>query len=429
MKTNELMRQTASVCPVCHKRIPAGLMRRETGVYLEKQCPEHGGFSALVWRERIPMEDWIKDEPQLEMGVDSRCPSACGLCAEHKRGTCCLLMEITGRCNLNCPHCFAQNRISREPTLEELTKIFRELGGPEGPLVQLSGGEPTCREDLEQVIRAARAAGVRYVQLNSNGIRLGREAGYAQRLKEAGLSFVFMQFDGLSDDVYAALRGEQLLQIKEKAIENCARAGLGVTLVPMLVPGVNTHQIGGLIRFGLAQSPAVRGIHFQPVSYFSKGAAAPDQERYTLDELIWDVEEQTGGMIRRDQLSPSCCDHPRCGFHGDFMVGPEGLVQLSKPAKNCCCQPGQNTAPHVKNRRFVARRWERPQGITAPRSIGTMEEFLARVKTHGFTLTAMAFMDEGTLDLERLQKCSLHVYDRGNFVPFCAHYLGLGKRI
>jgi uncharacterized radical SAM superfamily Fe-S cluster-containing enzyme len=52
-----------------------------------------------------------------------------------------------------------------------------------------------------------------------------------------------------------------------------------------------------------------------------------------------------------------------------------------------------------------------------------MDAFLGRIKSHGFTITAMAFQDAYTLDSERLRRCSLHVYRDGRVIPFCARYL------
>lgn len=370
----------------------------------------------------VPLEQWTAGETPLSLAPQDACPTQCGLCVEHRRKTCCALLEVTSRCSLACPDCFAQTTCGAEPSFEELVSRLRELGGDNGPLVQLSGGEPTEREDLLDLIRAAKAAGVRYVQLNSNGLRIGAEPDYARQLAEAGLSFVFMQFDGLTNSVYRILRGKDLLELKLRAIEKLGQAGLGVTLVPMLVPGVNTHEIGDILRFAVENSPAVRGVHFQPASYFHCAAQTDDAARYTLDQLMQDIETQTQGLICTEHLLPSCCDHARCGFHADFMVAPGGLLQLKKKGASASCCTGEDA--HIKNRRFVARRSERPQSVAAPASIRAMGDFLARVKTHGFTVTAMAFMDAMTLDLERLKKCSLHVYEgNGAFVPFCAHYI------
>jgi uncharacterized radical SAM superfamily Fe-S cluster-containing enzyme len=293
---------------------------------------------------------------------------------------------------------------------------------PGKTLVQLSGGEPTVRDDLPGIVAAAKEAGCKYVQLNTNGIRLAQDAEYLESLARAGLSFVFMQFDGTNDDIYGALRGKPLLEVKQRAIENCARFNAGVTLVPTIVPGINTQDIGNIIRFAVSQAPAVRGVHFQPVSYFGRIPAAPsDSGRFTLDELLDAIEKQAGELVPADSLSPSRCDHPLCGFHGDYIVMQDNTLRALHNAKKGCCTP--TTAD--QNRAFIARKWKRP---SAERSSGearidTLDGFLSRVRSHSFTITAMAFQDAGNLDIERLRRCSLHVFDDGRFVPFCAYYI------
>ena len=139
-----------------------------------------------------------------------------------------------------------------------------------------------------------------------------------------------------------------------------------MTLVPVIVPGVNTEQIGDIIRFAIQRSPYVRGVHFQPVSYFGRIPELPaDDDRYTLDELLEAVVSQSGGLIKEEQIAPSCCDHPMCGFHGDFIVMPgdklmpltnySGKTETEPEDEGCCCGPD----PAEKNREFVGRRWER----------------------------------------------------------------------
>lgn len=454
-----VLRQTYSVCPVCHARIPAQQVLHGEQVRLEKRCEEHGFFSTLIWRGKRDIAAWRGDVPAIAPGENANCPSACGLCAEHRRDTCCVLLEITSRCNLNCKFCFADaaDAMAAQPPLGTVVRWLRELAKPGEALVQLSGGEPTMRDDLPAIIVAAKQAGCAYVQLNSNGIRLAQEPDYAKKLADAGLSFVFMQFDGVSDAVYRQLRGKPLLRLKEAAIENCAKQRIGVTLVPTLVPQVNTHQIGDIIRFAAARSPAVRGVHFQPVSYFGRIPTPPeDGNRFLLDELLCELQAQCGDLLDIAAIRPSRCDHPLCGFHGDFVVLSDGRLHPISNGKNA--PPGaQSTAE--KNRRFVARRWQRPAAdsenaseedchcssghrcypedhtkngpLRAPPrdrqdplgEIATLDGFLRRVKTNGFTVTAMAFQDAWNLDIERLRQCSLHVYHDGRHVPFCAYYL------
>ena len=440
--------RTLSVCPICKKRIPAERIVVGTDVYLNKKCPEHGEFSAIIWRGDSPLFDMWWSAKQSAKALASDCPNACGLCRSHLNKTCCALVEITSRCNLRCPVCFAQSgSTANEPTVTELSAIFTRLVLDGNTFVQLSGGEPTVRDDLPEIIAAARLAGCDTVQLNSNGLRLGREAGYAKTLADAGLSFVFMQFDGVTDAPFLALRGEKLLEDKLRAIDECGRAGLGVTLVPTLKPRVNDHEIGAVIELGQSLSPVVRGVHFQPISYFGRYPTPPgDEDRITLPEVLTAIEAQTGGKFKVGDFIPSSCDHPRCGFHGDFVVLPQGkIMKLTKKydPDACCCDdtsstadseeiiagsPNGRTPAYLKNRAFVARRWKRSEGDEqSPADVSgdapDMSAFLSRVKSHGFTVTAMAFQDAWTLELERLRKCSLHVISGGKTVPFCVQYL------
>jgi len=426
---------TKSVCPICLRQVEARRVRRGDDVFLQKTCPEHGDFSAIIWRG---MDDafvnWLEDTAR-DVAVPSSCPTTCATCEEHLTKTCCALVEITSRCNLRCPICFADaGDASSEPTVDELERIFAKLVADGNTFVQLSGGEPTVRDDLPEIIAAARYVGVETVQLNSNGLRLAAEPEFTKMLASAGLSFVFLQFDGVSDSIYEKLRGEPLWAQKQRCIKVCGEAGLGVTLVPTVTPGVNVAEIGAILDFAVAHSPVVRGVHFQPISYFGRYPSPPrDEDRITLPEVLRAVEAQAKGRIKIRDFNPSSCDHPRCGFHGDFVVLPKGklmkLTQKYNPDA-CCCDDA-----HLKNRNFVARRWTRDNAAELETAANATDEalaeadapemsaFLRRVKSHGFTVSAMAFQDAYTLDLERLMQCSLHVLSDGAVVPFCANYL------
>ncbi|GAB1475662.1 radical SAM protein [Bacillota bacterium] len=450
------IRRTYSVCPVCLKRIPAVQAAYGREVYLEKTCPEHGDFSAILWRGFVDMEAWREGCTPIAEGENENCPHGCGLCPDHRQGTCCVLLEVTKRCNLNCAFCFAEGGSGEDIPFETVCRQLKKLAVPGETLVQLSGGEPTMRDDLPKIVAAAKDAGCRYVQLNTNGIRLAESLDYVRSLAEAGLSFVFMQFDGTKDGIYEKLRGEALFDLKKKAIENCDRCNIGVTLVPTLVPGVNISDIGNIIKFAVSQAPAVRGVHFQPVSYFGRMPDPPvDDMRFTLDELLKEIDEQAGDIIPPDSISHSRCNHPMCGFHGDYIaMGGHTLYPLRKAAGDCaCCNTGNQKGVAIpdtegftaeEKRSYVARKWKRPESVQCCPSggsvnigqdkcgcnsnneeagIDTLEGFLKRMQSHSFTITAMAFQDAGNIDLERLRRCSLHVYDDGRHVPFCAYYL------
>jgi 7,8-dihydro-6-hydroxymethylpterin dimethyltransferase len=416
---------------VCLKRLPAEIVKRKQEYLLEKTCSDHGQFSAVVWRGDDPsFEEWGSSALTAEPGdMPSDCPGACGPCPAHLQKTCCAIVEVTLRCDLGCPFCFAESDAGAiDPTLEQLSDCFSQLAKNGNSFIHLSGGEPTLRDDLPDIVAAAKAAGCENIQLNSNGIRLGKDKAYTKALAEAGLSFVFMQFDGTEDVIYEKLRGRPLLAEKQAAIKACSDELLGVTLAPTIVPGVNDQNIGEILNFAISKSPAVRGVHFQPVSYLGRYPRPPQNaDRITLPEVLRAIERQTAGKVKISDFAPYACDHPRCGFNGDFVVMPDGLMQLTPKARSSSCSRDE-TESHIKSRSFIARRWKRTAEDSGPecccnRDYGKLDDFIARVKSHGFTITAMVFQDAYTLDIERLRRCSLHVYVDGRTIPFCASYL------
>lgn len=418
-----VIRNTRSVCPVCLKNLPAQLVQNEDGeIHLNRVCGEHGEFSAVVWRGNVDFDLWTQSADPLPNGHGEACMQNCGLCSEHEVESCCVLLEVTNRCNLQCKFCFADGgRDERDPTLEELKDAIRGITEKCGnPLLQLSGGEPTLRDDLPELIRFGKEAGCSYVQINTNGIRIAEDPEYAERLAKAGLDIVFLQFDGTRDEIYEILRGKKLFDTKLQTIKMCSELGIGVTLVPTVVPGVNTDDLGNIIEFARSMVPAVRGVHFQPVSYFGRYPDLPhSNNRYTLDQLMADISDQSG--IAVESFMPSRCDHPLCGFHANFIVEPNGnlrsLSSITRSTKDRGCAKD--------NREYIARHWLRYPDERKPEISDEMdfETFIYCMKHRSLTLSSMAFQDAGNLNIERLHRCSLHVYNNGKIVPFCANYL------
>nr|WP_243689034.1 hypothetical protein [Geotalea toluenoxydans] len=237
---------------------------------------------------------------------------------------------------------------------------------------------------------------------------------------------------------FIALRGEALLERKLRAIRNAGAAGLGVVLVPTLVKGVNTDAVGAIVRQALQMAPTVRGIHFQPVSYFGRfpGQNA-DTERFTLPELMRSLEEQTAGLLRVADFSPPGGEHAHCSFHGTYLYAGDGSLRpLGASDGDSCCTPDCGSGGIRKTVDTVSRRW-RSSSKTAEcccsgnspepaRAEGPLDldAFLDAVRSGTFTISAMAFQDGENLDLERLRGCCISVISaEGNLVPFCAYNL------
>lgn len=437
---------TESVCPDCLSRIPAAHFERDGEVYMLKRCRTHGVFKTLVWDGEPSMAGWRNDRPHSKpercaAETKSGCPYDCGLCPEHRQQTCCVLLELTERCNLSCPVCFASAGARKEadPGLDEIESWYRILAENGGRYnIQLSGGEPTTRDDLPRIIELGRRYGFDYFQLNTNGVRLA-DADYAASLADAGLSCAFLQFDGTDDSVFKAVRGAELLAVKEAAIANCAALGIGVVLVPTIVPGVNEGQIGAVLRYAMARMPGVRGVHFQPVSYFGRYPGDAPEERITLPAMLRSIEDQTGGRMKASQFSPPGGEHARCSFHGSFILNPDGTLKPLSPLTKTCCSGGADAAAGMrKSRGFVARQWSAPSprptlsgaacggaaGADAPAPLDSLDFFLRRAADFTFAVSGMLFQDAWNLDLERLKSCHIHVMSReGKLVPFCAYNL------
>ena len=430
---------TESLCPHCLARIPAERRQEGHDLVLTKVCPEHGEFHALLWRGGPAPAGWSRPKQPVRLGRHNcreprGCPFDCGICPEHRQQSCTVLIEVTGRCNLACAYCFADSGKSPlpDPSLEALAgRLSTALaaGGPEN-ILQLSGGEPTLRDDLPAIVRLARETGFPHVQLNTNGIRLAAERGYAAALREAGLFSVFLQFDGTREWIYEAIRGRPLLAEKLRAIERCAESGLGVVLVPTLVPGVNTQDVGAILKLALTLAPAVRGVHFQPASHFGRHPHPPvAAARFTLPDLMTAIEEQTDGLMRVGHFRPPGCEHPLCSFHGNFLRHSDGGVQpLSGHGPTCCggkSEPaGLGTGKAVS---FVARQWAAPAADCCREDAGappSLDEFVERHRANTFAVSAMAFQDVWNIDLERAQECCIHVAaPDGRMIPFCLYNL------
>lgn len=424
---------TESVCPDCLRRIPAAHFRRGDKTYMVKRCPSHGTFRTLVWDGSPEMDRWRNDRPhskpeRVAVEADKGCPYDCGLCPEHRQQTCCVLLEVTDRCNLSCPICFASSGggTGSDPGIDEIESWYRVLARNGGRYnIQLSGGEPTMRDDLPRIIELGREYGFGYFQLNTNGLRLA-DAEYAERLKTAGLSCAFLQFDGTTDDVFHSIRGARLLGAKEAAIGNCARLGIGVVLVSTIVPGVNEGEIGAVLRYGMARAPGVRGVHFQPVSYFGRYPGDAPYERITLPRMLRAIESQTEGLMKTDDFSPPGGEHARCSFHGSFILNEDGSVRpLRSPPRSCCAGRADAAARMRDARNFVSRQWSAPaapQAVAGP--LDSLDFFLRRASGYTFAVSGMLFQDAWNLDLERLKSCHIHVMSRdGKLIPFCAYNL------
>ena len=435
----EILKETESLCPVCLSRIPARIITENNKVYLEKSCPQHGDYKVIIWRNSAEHYlkwakfggDRIPTGPKKRLTEHNKgCPYDCGICPDHEQDTSSAAIMTTNRCNLHCPICFTYGSEGPvyEPSLDSIKRMYQVVLDTCGTYpMELCGGEPTVRDDLPQVIAIGKEMGFNHIQINTNGIRLAKDKEYLSRLKEAGATTIYLQFDGVTDEVYRYTRGANLFDLKVQAINNCAEVKIGVTLVPTVIPNVNFEQIGDIIRFAKRWVPTVKGVYFQPISYFGRYPGTPrDKDRLTIPDILRALEEQTQRELKESNFVPPVCEHPHCSFSGFFLLTEDGRLL---PTTNL--QPRQiNEDGAEHSRRFAKRYWRfveeddvqlYPPSQYEPTSF---RSFLQRLQREYLYISGMAFQDVWNIDLERLKRCCIHIVTfTGKMVPLCAKYL------
>jgi uncharacterized radical SAM superfamily Fe-S cluster-containing enzyme len=469
------IKATKTLCPICNATIEGSITEAEGRIWLERSCPEHGHFRDLYWSDAGLYHKFDKYE-SVGRGVENPnrtampdcCPEYCGLCNFHKSGTLLANIDLTNRCNLDCDFCFANASACGfvyEPTFEEIIgmlKLLREQKPVPAPAVQFSGGEPTMREDLMEIIRSAKELGFPQVQIATNGIKLARDISYAEDLKDAGLSTVYLHFDGVTRQTNFKLKTD------EKAVEHCEKVGLGVVLVPTIIRGRNDHEAGAIIRYAADHIRAIRGVNFQPIAF--TGAASEEdvqRERITIPELLGDIEKQTDGVIRISDFYPVPCvvpfsdlveaytgkpqirftPHQHCGAATYVFITEDGMVPINrmidvesffnsvgtmaeKVKKGGSLNKYRSLIDGIREMHDAVKKSESGSTTMFWKLIGktlVMQNFDALRDFHWNALFVgtMHFMDRYNYDLSRVQRCCIHyATPDGRLIPFCTYNSG-----
>lgn len=429
MKTK--LDQIKSLCPVCFKKVDAFLFEENAKVYMEKSCSEHGYFKALYW-DNAEHYRWCNlfEKPRKRRGfqtsLDNGCPYDCGLCPDHQQHTCLAIIDVTEKCNLSCNYCFASSENTGETvSLEEIRTMFQTLRKSEGEPrpVQLSGGEPTLREDLHEIVQIGKDEGFQHIEINTNGIKLAKDKELLERLKKAGISCLYLQFDGLTSDVYLKIRGADLLGIKMKVVEKCRKLGIPVILVPTIIKGINDHQIGSIVQFAIKNVEVVRGINFQPLAKFGRFA---NSEYLSLAGIAERIERQTSSIGTYD-FYPIPCPDVHCSL---------ATMLISNTRSDLVCVTRlidmktylEDVHDKIRGATFMDMLVDPSKGQDMAEEIICscgikLSGAIQKVLEKSLTITMMGFMDANTINLDRLSKCCIHQVNDDNLIPFCAYNL------
>lgn len=440
---------TRSLCPECRKVVDAQVLIREGRVYLRKHCASHGWHEAVVSSDA----DWyLKSSTYNKPGalpfttatsVKNGCPDDCGLCPEHQQHTCLGLIEITTRCNITCPTCFADSGDGYDLSLQQVEAILDRFVEAEGnpEVVQLSGGEPTIHPQILEMVAAARSRNIPHVMVNTNGMRLAQEPDFVRRLAEHSPT-IYLQFDGLKDSIYRTLRGCDLLDVKRRALDNLAEAGLYANLVATVVKDVNDGELGDILRFGL-EHPAVLGLCYQPVAFTGRRAGQVDPlRRVTVTDVLHLLEVQSEGLFKVSDFRPVPCPHPDCSactyayVDGGEVTPMTRVMDVDEYLDFAVNRTVVDLSDEL--RPILEALWGMATVMEGDKAAGTCSCAacgidlspldIRRLHEHFFMIQVHGFMDEYNFDLKRLMKCCVHqLLPDGRTVPFCA-YNNLGYR-
>lgn len=440
MTKNKLF-ETKSLCPDCFEVIEACYKEINGKVYLYKTCPNHGSFQTLFWADSALFQKWtaqsIHADPFISgLKSEKGCPFDCGLCERHEGGVCTAVLEVTYRCNLACNICFADTKKAKfDPSLNEIKAMY-ETAQKYGDncSIQISGGEPTVRDDLENILRMGKQMGFSHIQVNTNGLRLAAESDYAQKLKNAGADLIYLQFDGINDGIYERIRGKKLFSVKKQAIKNCKDAQLGVLLVPTVIPHVNLDHLGQIISFAKENMPVVKGVHFQPVSYFGRfdSQNPTDEERCSISDVMHELEKQTNGEMKLKHFVPRKRYDAHCAFSSLFYLSEQGkLHAITEDVQNAA--ESQRKDFEKKANAFTNAYWRIASDNKSEHNVSEeMGKFKTRLKNYTLTVSGMGFQDVWNIDIGRLKGCCVQVIsNKGHAIPLCAFHVTnrTGKRL
>jgi uncharacterized radical SAM superfamily Fe-S cluster-containing enzyme len=316
---------TNSLCATCLRKVEAKVVidPETQHVYLHKWCPEHPSQKVLISTDaeyyKLSRQTLKAGQMPLRFNTPIRygCPYDCGLCPDHEQHSCLTLVEITDGCNLACPICYSESsprRVGSHKSLEQiefmLDCVVRNEGEPD--VVQISGGEPTIHPLFFEVLDAAKRRPIKHLMVNTNGVRIASDDGsFARRLKDYMPGFeLYLQFDSFVSSRLRDLRGEDLTDVRKRAIDRLNEHNISTTLVVTLKKGLNDGEIGEIIDYALRQR-CVRGVTFQPIQHAGRADGFdPARDRLTLGEIRQQILRQSDVFKPSDVIPVPC--HPDC---------------------------------------------------------------------------------------------------------------------
>ena len=430
---------TLSLCPECLRRVDAKIVFENENVYMLKRCNEHGNSKVLIaddieYYKNIRNYNKPSETPYtFNTKTHYGCPYDCGLCPDHEQHSCLTVVEVTDRCNLTCPTCYAGSSptYGRHRTLDEVKTMLDTIvkNEKEPDVVQISGGEPTIHPQFWEILDYAKSLPIRHLMLNTNGIKIAKDFAFAERLKTCTPDFeIYLQFDSFENTVLQELRGADLNDIRKQALDNLNELNLSTTLVVTLQKGLNDSEIGKIIDYALQQK-CVRGVTFQPTQIAGRlDNFNPETDRMTLTEVRRKIMEQTD-IFNSDDLLPVPCNPDALVMGYALKLGGEVFPLTRYINPNDLLDNSKNTIIYEQDEQLHGKMIEL---FSTGNSVEKAEENLKSIMCclpnidapelgydNLFRIIIMQFIDAYNFDVRAIKKSCVHIVDKDNkIIPF-----------
>lgn len=430
---------TLSLCPDCLKRVDAKIVFEEEKVYMLKRCKEHGNSKVLIaddieYYKNIRNYNKPSETPyKFNTATDYGCPYDCGLCPDHEQHSCLTVVEVTDRCNLTCPTCYAGSSptYGRHRTLDEVKSMLDAIveNEKEPDVVQISGGEPTIHPQFFEILDYAKTLPIKHIMLNTNGIEIAKDFEFAKRLASYAPDFeIYLQFDSFKEEVLRTMRGADLLKIRQQALDHLNELNLSTTLVVTLQKHLNDDEIGKTIEFALKQR-CVRGVTFQPTQIAGRlENFNTTTDRITLTEVRRKILEQTS-VFQADDLIPVPCNPDALVMGYALKLGGEvfPLTRYINPAD--LLDNSKNTIVYEQDEHLQGKMIEL---FSTGNSVDKVTEKLHSILCclpqidapmlgydNLFRVIIMQFVDAHNFDVRAIKKSCVHIVNKDNkIIPF-----------
>ena len=431
---------TISLCPECLRRVDAKIIFEDGNVYMLKNCSEHGFHKVLIaddieYYKNIRNYNKASEAPlKANTNTHYGCPYDCGLCADHEQHSCVSVVEITDRCNLTCPTCYAMSspHYGNHRTVEEVERMLDIIVANEGTpdVVQISGGEPTIHPQFFEILDIAKQKPIRHLMVNTNGIRIAKDRAFTERLASYMPDFeLYLQWDSFKPSALETLRGKNLAEERMKALEHLNEFNLSTTFVVTLQKGLNDDEIGEIIDFALQQK-CCRGVTFQPTQIAGRNEHFnPATDRITLTEVRRKILEQTKVFAPNDLVPVPC--NPDALVMGYALKLNNNVLPLTRYIDPAVLLDNtkRNTIVYEQDAELKDQLVQIfSTGISVDRVDENMKQLLCclpEIYAPGlgydnlFRIIIMRFIDAWDFDVRAIKKSCVHIVHKdGRIIPF-----------